>query len=281
MRRIHNDSIASAPVMTSAMLSFISDRGKGKKGNAVFYRDVSQPGNTFAPIVAEIGDDSYGVVDNVGDKFLIFTDHKAPNGRVFLFDPKIRMRKTGKTSFRRNQNRSTTSASVGGKLFVTYLKDVASRAYVYSLDGKLENEIKLPGLGTVGGFNGRWDDNVYVLYVLPRSTSRRRSTSMTSRRRRRRLFRQPEIPGFKSGRTMRQRKFSTTAKTARGCRCSSCTRRASSSTAIIRRLLYGYGGFQRDQLAGLQFAAIGAARAGRHLRFGKHARRRRVWRAMA
>ncbi|MGH9931924.1 MAG: hypothetical protein ACREA9_22215, partial [Pyrinomonadaceae bacterium] len=66
----------------------ISERGKGKKGNAVFYRDLSQPGNTFTPIVAEIGDDSYDVVDNVGDRFLVFTDHKAPNGRVFLFDPK-------------------------------------------------------------------------------------------------------------------------------------------------------------------------------------------------
>ncbi|MDQ6653655.1 MAG: hypothetical protein M3Y84_13050, partial [Acidobacteriota bacterium] len=38
----------------------ISERGKGKKGNAVFYRDLSQAGNRFMPIVAEIGDDSYG-----------------------------------------------------------------------------------------------------------------------------------------------------------------------------------------------------------------------------
>src|SRR6185503_9937334 len=36
----------------------ISDRGKGKKGNAVFYRDSSKPDSKFEPIVAEIGDDS-------------------------------------------------------------------------------------------------------------------------------------------------------------------------------------------------------------------------------
>ena len=37
----------------------ISERGKGKKGNALFYRDLSQARRCkFAPIVAEIGDDS-------------------------------------------------------------------------------------------------------------------------------------------------------------------------------------------------------------------------------
>ncbi len=36
-------------------------------------------------------------------------------------------------------------STAGGKLFATYLKDVTTRAYVYSLNGKLENEIALPG----------------------------------------------------------------------------------------------------------------------------------------
>src|SRR4030095_12713092 len=45
----------------------ISDRGKGKKGNAVFYRDILKGQKTFTPIVAEIGDDTVSVIDNVGD----------------------------------------------------------------------------------------------------------------------------------------------------------------------------------------------------------------------
>ena len=40
----------------------ISERGKGKKGNAVFFRDLSGKDRTFTPIVAEIGNDS-GVAD--------------------------------------------------------------------------------------------------------------------------------------------------------------------------------------------------------------------------
>ena len=46
-------------------------------------------------------------------------------------------------------------------------------------------------------------------------------------------------------------------------------------------LLYGYGGFNVVDVAWLQLAAIGAAGAGIRLRFGKHARRRRVWREVA
>ena len=66
----------------------ISERGKGKNGNALFYKDLSKGETEFSPIVAEIGNDSFGVIDNIGDKFLIRTNKNAPNGRVVLVDPK-------------------------------------------------------------------------------------------------------------------------------------------------------------------------------------------------
>jgi prolyl oligopeptidase len=176
----------------------ISERGKGKKGNAVYYRDLSQPGNKFTPIVAEIGDDSYGVVDNVGDKFLVFTDHNAPNGRVFLFDPKNPDEKNWKDVIPEKPEPLDNVNTVGGKLFITYLKDVATRAYVYSLDGKLENEIKLPGLGTAGGFNGRNDDK-FTFYTFTTFNFPPTIFKYDIATRKSTLFREPEIPGFKSG----------------------------------------------------------------------------------
>ena len=54
---------------------------------------------------------------------------------------------------------------MGGKLFATYLKDVASHVYVYSFNGELENEIALPGAGTATVFNGnRSDTEAFYLY---------------------------------------------------------------------------------------------------------------------
>ncbi|MEK6280923.1 MAG: prolyl oligopeptidase family serine peptidase [Acidobacteriota bacterium] len=175
----------------------ISERGKGKKGNALFYRDVTKPDSKFVPIVAEIGDSSFGVVDNIDDKFLMWTDHKSPNGRVFLFDPKHPEETNWKDVIPEKPEPLDVVNTVGGKLFITYLKDVAARAYVYSLDGKLENEIPLPAPGTVGGFGGRNDDKFtfysFTTFNFPGAIYKYDIATKKST-----LFRQPEIPGFKS-----------------------------------------------------------------------------------
>ncbi len=47
---------------------------------------------------------------------------------------------------------------VGDQLVVSYLKDAASQAQVYSLDGKPGRKIELNGLGSAGGFGGRPGD---------------------------------------------------------------------------------------------------------------------------
>jgi prolyl oligopeptidase len=175
----------------------ISERGKGKKGNSVFYRDLARSETKFVPIVEEIGDDSYDVINNVGDKFLVYTDHKAPKGRIFLFDPKNPGEKNWKDVIAEKPEPIDNYNAVGGKLFVTYLKDVATHAYVYSLDGKLENEITLPGLGTAGGFGGNLDDKftfyTFTTFNFPPTIYKYEIASKKST-----LFRQPDIPGFKS-----------------------------------------------------------------------------------
>lgn len=175
----------------------ISDRGKGKKGNSIFYRDLSKTDSKFRPIVAEIGDDSFGVIDNVGDKFLVSTDYQAPNGRVFLFDPKNPEEKNWKDVITEKPEPLDGVSTVGGKLIVTYLKDVATRAYVHTLDGKLEREIKLPGLGTVGGFGGRNDDK-FTFYTFTSLNAPGTIYKYDVATDKSTVFRQPEIPGFKS-----------------------------------------------------------------------------------
>ena len=170
----------------------VSERGKGKKGNALFFRDLTRNEKDFTPIVAEIGDDSYRIVDDIGGRFLIETNHSAPNGRVVLYDPAD---KSWKDVLPEKPEPLEGVNSAGGKLFATYLKDVSTHAYVYSLEGRLENEIKLPGLGAAGGFGGRSDDK-FVFYsftsfnfpptIYKYDIAAKRST----------VFRTVDIPGF-------------------------------------------------------------------------------------
>ena len=116
------------------------------------------------------------------------------------------------------------SALPAAKLFASWLKDVTTRAYVYSLDGKLENEIILPGLGTAGGFGGLNDDK-FVFYSFTSFNYPTDDLQIRHRDEEVTVFRTVDIPGFKP-RTMKPSRSSTTAKTARACRCSSSTRKA-------------------------------------------------------
>ena len=178
-----------------AILS-VSERGKGKNGNALFYKDLSAGQKDFSPIVADIGNDSFGVIDNVGDKFLIRTNKNAPNGRVVLVDPKNPDEKNWKDVLPERAEPLQGSGTAGGKLFASWRKDVATRAYVFSLDGKLENEIELPGVGSAGGFGGLNDDK-HVFYsftsfnfpptIYKYDIATKKST----------VFRTVDIPGFK------------------------------------------------------------------------------------
>jgi len=170
----------------------VSERGKGKDGNALSFRDLSKPEKTFTPIVAEITNDSYGVLDNVGSKFLIETNHGAPNSKVVLFDP---ANGSWKDVIPERAEPLQSSGTAGGKLFVTYLKDVTTQAEVHSLEGKLENKIALPGLGTAGGFGGR-DDDKFVFYSFTSFNAPPTIYKYDIATKKSSVFRTVDIPGF-------------------------------------------------------------------------------------
>lgn len=173
----------------------VSERGKGKEGNALFYRDLSKNEKSFTPIVATIGDFQYTAIDNVGDRLLIQTDQNAPNGKVMLFDPMNPGPSDWKEVLPEKPEPLQGVGTAGGKLFATYLKDVATRAYVYSLEGKFENEVKLPDLGSAGGFGGLRDDK-YVFYVFTSFTYPPTIYRYDIAARKSTVFRAPEIPDY-------------------------------------------------------------------------------------
>ena len=88
------------------------------------------------------------------------------------------------------------AGTAGGKLFASWRKDVATRSYVFSLDGKLENEIELPGIGTAGGFAGLNDDK-FVFYNFTSFNVPPTIYKYDIETKKSTVFRRVEIPGFK------------------------------------------------------------------------------------
>ena len=214
-----------------AVLS-VSDRGTGKQGNALFVRDLSKPDSSFLPLIAEIGDDTYDVLESVRGELLVFTDNQAPNGRVVRINPASPAPTNWKVIIAPKDDTIDSVAVAGGKVIATYMKDVASRAYVHNLEGTLENEIELPALGSAPASAATWT-TPRCSTRSPRSPIQRRSSATTWRRGRARCSARRRSRGWTSAST-RPRRCSSPARTGRRCRCSWSTRRAWCWTATIR-----------------------------------------------
>jgi prolyl oligopeptidase len=170
----------------------ISDRVKGKKGNALYYIDLSDPHREMKSIVPDVGDDAFDVVANTGGKLIIQTNRDAPRGKVVLWDPLAPERWADLIPEKSEPLESVVAG--GGWLFTTYLKDVTSSAYIYSMDGKLEQNILLPGAGTVQ-FHAR-PSETHVFYAFSSFTVPTTIYRYDLATRASTVFRQPSIPGY-------------------------------------------------------------------------------------
>jgi prolyl oligopeptidase len=142
----------------------ISDRGKGLDGNALLYSDSQGSDRSFKPIVKDVGEFLYDIIEVTPDnKFLIKTNDNTPNSKVVLASPEASEMSNWKTVIPEKAEPLESAEMSGGKLFVRYLKDVTSRVYVYQLDGRRVNEVVLPGPGAASGFEGHQDAR-YVFY---------------------------------------------------------------------------------------------------------------------
>ena len=219
----------------------ISDRGKGKKGNAVYVRDLTSTSTAFVPIVAEVGDDTFTVVDNISDRFLVYTDWKAPNGRVCLFDPRAPAASAWTDVLPERPEPLDAVATGGGRLFANYLMDVTSRSYVYDLAGRLEHEIALPGPGTVSGFGGGSDDPqvfyTFTSFNYPPTIFKYDVASCRSS-----IFRRVDIPGFASDDYDVTQVFVTSTDGTR-VPMFLTHRKGLAVDGTNPTLMYGYGGF--------------------------------------
>jgi prolyl oligopeptidase len=219
----------------------ISDRGTGKQGNAVMVMDVTKPGAKFTPLIPAITDDTYGVLENVRGELVVFTDNNAPNGRVVRIDPANPSPANWKVLIDQKNEPLDTVQMAGGKIIVTYMKDVASKANVHNLEGTFENEIELPGLGAASGFGGNMDDKFifynYTSFTYPTSIFRYDIAARKSA-----LFRAPEIPGLDTTQYETKQVF-VTSKDGAKVPMFLTHKKGLALDGNNPTLMYGYGGF--------------------------------------
>jgi len=137
---------------------------EGTHGNELYYRDLTVSSMDFQPLIQGFEFDTY-VIDNIGDKFLAYTNIDAPNYRVILMDPENPARENWMTVIPEKPEVLDSASTAGGQLFCRYLKEVATRVYQHDLDGNLLREVEFPTLGTASGFTGKREDT-FLFYTF-------------------------------------------------------------------------------------------------------------------
>lgn len=143
----------------------IVNGSEGTSGNNVLVKDLTKPNSQFITVVEDFKKD-HNVVDADGNSLLMLTTLNAPNKRLVRVDLGKPLAQNWVDVIPESDRLLEGVETAGGKLFVSYIEDAASRVYQYSKQGQLEREIKLPGIGSASGFRGKpEDEEVYYTFT--------------------------------------------------------------------------------------------------------------------
>ena len=140
-------------------------------GNELYVKDLTKPNSPIVTIVDNFKSDN-NIIENEGEKLFIETDWNAPNKRIVTVDIKNPKPENWKDFIPETENVLSPSTG-GGYFFANYMKDAVSVVKQYDYSGKLVREIKLPGVGTAGGFGGKKKEKIlyysFTNYITPGS----------------------------------------------------------------------------------------------------------------
>ena len=122
-------------------------------GNKLFIKDLTKPNSKLVTVLDDVKSDTY-VIDNRGTKLYLVTNLNTPNKKVVTVDASNPTVDNWKDFIPETENVLSPSTG-GGYFFASYMVDAISKVKQYDFDGKLIREVKLPGVGTAGGFGGK------------------------------------------------------------------------------------------------------------------------------
>ncbi|HVL40383.1 MAG TPA: prolyl oligopeptidase family serine peptidase [Fimbriimonadaceae bacterium] len=222
--------------------------------NRVFVMDLKKPGafpvrysskaEAHVQKLIPEPDASYGFLGNKGTVFYFQTDLDAPLGRIIAIDIARPDRKSWRTVVPESKNNLEGSSIVGGRIFANYLKNASTQIRLHELDGKFLKEIKLPGIGSAGGFGGRMEQKetfyTYTSFTYPPTIFRYNVADGTSS-----VFRQPKVDVDPNKYETRQVFFMS--KDGTRVPMFVTYRKGLELNGQNPTLLYGYGGFRSSE----------------------------------
>ena len=147
----------------------IIEAANSTSGNELYFKDLSKPNSKLVTIINNF-ETNNSVIDSYENNIFITTNLNAPNKRIVRANVNYVQPKNWADFIPETENvLSITTGS--GYFFAEYMKDAVSQVIQFDRSGKKVREIKLPGIGTAGGFGGREEDTdlyfSFTNYISP------------------------------------------------------------------------------------------------------------------
>ena len=162
-----------------------------ERNNRVYYKDLQSPDSEVVVLLDDF-DAQYNLVDNNGPLFWFKTDLDAPRGRLIAIDITNPARENWKVIIPEADETLRGVNVVNNTFVANYLKDAHTQIRMYDLDGKFVRQVKLPELGSAGGFGGKRSDTetfyTFTSFSYPSTIYRYDMTTHTST-----VFKRPTV----------------------------------------------------------------------------------------
>ncbi|HEY1337730.1 MAG TPA: prolyl oligopeptidase family serine peptidase, partial [Bryobacteraceae bacterium] len=132
---------------------FTGDYGK----NLLFYQDLRAARPRTVELISKV-EAEYVPLGTHGDALYLRTTAHAPKGRIVAIDLARPQPENWREVVPQKNEALDAARMIEGRLVLSYLKDAASDLQVYGLDGRLLQDVKLPGIGQVQFLPGRPND---------------------------------------------------------------------------------------------------------------------------
>lgn len=132
-------------------------KSQGTHGNALDVKDLNKKNSQFVSLM-----DSYeyefNAIENIGDDIFVLTNYHAPKYHLIKINTNHPEEVNWVEIIPEKQDVLESVRLTGGKLVANYMTDAHSKIEIYSYDGTFDQEVQLPGIGTIGVFSGKKDD---------------------------------------------------------------------------------------------------------------------------
>lgn len=225
-------------------------KGTGPQ-NMVYFKNLTMQKAPIMPLVDKLEND-YSFIGNDEANFYFRTDKNATRAKVVKVNALEKDLKWQDVVPEAAETLGSVDF-INNQFVLNYLKDAYTQIKIYDMSGKFVREVKLPGIGSAGGFGGkRYDTETfysYSSYNAPPTIYRYDMKTGKSE-----LFRQAKVAFNPSEYEVKQVKY--TSKDGTKVPMFIVHKKGIKLDGNNPTLLYGYGGFNISQTPGFSVSRL-------------------------